>query len=149
MLARLGELMRSQARLEAYMADELANARRQFEPTLKQMREEAETVAAALEAWAEANKAELTDGGRVKRVELASGVIAWRKGKPRVALDDEEGVIVEALKALGLTAFVRIKETVDKQALLKAPERAADIPGVRIEEGGEDIILEPHHAEAA
>ncbi len=47
--------------------------------------------------------------------------------------------VIEACKSLGLTAFLRIKEEVNKEAMLADPDKARTIAGVTIKSGGRGL----------
>jgi len=42
-----------------------------------------------------------------------------------------------------LEKFIRVKEEVNKDAMLAEPDQAMKVPGVTIKSGGEDFIIEP------
>src|SRR5581483_2520831 len=48
-----------------------------------------------LKIWCEANRERLTKSGRIKTVEFATGVIAWRHRPPKVTLREKVDVIIE------------------------------------------------------
>ena len=107
----------------------------------------------ALDAAAEAaamavRAAALTGGDKTKTVDLGTGVLKWRFRPPSVRILKAEDVIAR-LKALALGRFVRTKEEVDKEAMLKEPQVARTVAGVSIGSGGEDFIVEPFEAELA
>ena len=95
--------------------------------------------------WAEANRSELTRDGKTKTVKLAAGEISWRVRPPKVRITGE-GIVAEALKRLGLERFLRTKQEVDKEALLREPEAAKAIPGVTISQR-EDFVVVPHESQ--
>ncbi|MBU2634995.1 host-nuclease inhibitor Gam family protein [Patescibacteria group bacterium] len=96
-------------------------------------------------AYAEVHRDELTDGGKRKTVEVPTGIFGWRMTPPSVKLRDVESVL-ESLKALKLERFIRTKEEVDKEAMLKEPETAKIIKGVSISQH-EDFIAKPAELE--
>lgn len=51
------------------------------------------------------------------------------------------------IERLKLTSFVRTKETVNKEAILKDSERAADVAGISITSGVELFFVEPFETE--
>jgi len=92
-------------------------------------------------AFAEAHRDELTDHGKRKTVEVPTGIFGWRMTPPAVKLRDVESIL-ESLKALKLERFIRTKEEVDKEAMLKEPEVAGTVKGVSIGQH-EDFVAKP------
>lgn len=83
-----------------------------------------------LEIWATANRQALTQG-KTKTITLASGVLRWKLSPPAIKLTKPTEVLA-VIRELGLAQFLRTKVEIDKEALLKAPDQAAKIPGVAI-----------------
>jgi phage host-nuclease inhibitor protein Gam len=142
MLARLGELQRDVALIEAAATEAVTARKAEAEAEAKPLAEEAERLRRGLQLWAEANRQTLTDGGRTKTVTLATGEIAWRLRPPSVRLKDVPRV-VEALLQLGLARFLRVKHEVNKEAMLAEPAVATTVPGVSISSEGEEFIVTP------
>jgi phage host-nuclease inhibitor protein Gam len=142
MLARLGALQREIALIEMSASEAIAAHKSLAEEAAKPLAEEAERLRRGLQLWAEANRAALTEGGRTKTVRLATGEIAWRQRPPSVRLRDMPRVI-EALVQLGLQRFLRVKQEVDKEAMLREPAVAGAVPGVTIGSEGEEFVVTP------
>ena len=51
--------------------------------------------------------------------------------------------MLEILLKLGLVRFIRVKEEVNKEAMLNEPELAATVAGVTIKTGVEDFVITP------
>jgi phage host-nuclease inhibitor protein Gam len=109
---------------------------------------ELEKLDLVLAAWATVHRAELLEPGK-KSVSLATGEIGWKADRPKVELTAEEAEVIAAIRKRKLEQrFLRQgKVTVDKQALLKAPDEAAKIPGVTIITGTESFYRKPIAAE--
>lgn len=142
----IGDLGRTVARLEADMNDELAAVKERFEARAAPHREAIGEKTEGLKIWAEANRQALTGGDKTKSADLGTGILKWRQRPPSVRLSKVDQVI-ERIKALGLTRFLRTKEEIDKEAMLKEPEAARMIGGVSIGSAGEDFVVEPFEAE--
>ncbi|MEC9342674.1 MAG: host-nuclease inhibitor Gam family protein, partial [Pseudomonadota bacterium] len=65
---------------------------------------------------------------------------------PRVTVRGQDAVI-EALRAIGLGRFIRIKEEVNREALLAEPDVARSVAGISIGSEGEDFVVEPFEEE--
>ena len=96
-------------------------------------------------AFAETHRDELTDGGKHKTVEVPTGTFGWRMTPPAVSLRDVKSIL-RSLKSLKLTRFVRTKEEVDKEAMLKEPDIAKTVKGVTISQR-EDFVAKPSELE--
>lgn len=143
---QIGIWQRQHARLQADLNDQVAELKKDAEDAAAPLVESIETHIEGLKLWAEANRLKLTDGGKVKFAELGTGKISWRFRPPSVRIYKVESVI-EAIKRLGLAAFLRTKEEVNKEAMLADPEKARLVSGVTIGTEGEDFIVEPLEVE--
>lgn len=99
-----------------------------------------------MQGYCEAHRDELTDGGRVKTASLITGEVQWRQRPPSVSVRGAESVI-ETLKRLGLSRFVRTKEEVNKEAILNEPDNVRGVAGLNIVTGVEDFVITPFEQE--
>ena len=72
--------------------------------------------------------------------------MSWRLRPPSIRIRSQEAVL-EALRTLGLTRFVRVKEEVNKDAMLAEADIAATVAGVTVVKGVEDFVITPHEVE--
>ncbi len=144
---RIGESNRAIARLEADMNDAIAALKDRAEAAAAPLADETRALTEGLRSWCEANRAALTDGGKRKYADLGTGKIEWRLSPPRVMVRGVEAALA-AIKTLGLP-FMRVKEEIDKEAMLADPEKARLVPGVSIGSAGEMFAVEPFEAEIA
>ncbi len=142
----LGEKRREIMRIEHAMNDEIAAVKAHHEAQAMPLKGEISEIIAAIQAWAETNRNELTNDGKIKTVKLPSGEFNWRTRPPKVSVRGKAKVI-EALKGLGLKRFVRTTEDIDKEALLKEKNVATQIQGVSISSAGEDFSINPYELE--
>jgi len=145
-IRQIGEKNREIARIEANMNDRLAVIKEESEVLAAPLKDDVVGLTEGLKVWAEANRAALTNGGKVKSADLGTGKINWRLRPAKVTLREVEKII-ERLKALGKQKFLRTKEEVNKEAMLDAPDEARMIAGVSIGSEGEDFVVEPFEAE--
>ena len=129
-IAKIGLAQRERARIQADMNDAMAQVKQRFED---------------VQTWCEAHRAELTKEGKVKFHGFAAGEVKWRMRPPRVAIRAVDNVL-ETLKRLGLSRFIRVKEEPNKEAMLAEPEAVAGLAGVKIEQG-EDFVIVPFETE--
>ena len=100
------------------MNEKLAAIREQYEPELTSLSEQMQVPIGVLESYAIANRDEWGDK---KSMELASCIIGFRTSPPSIEKDKKTqwGFIIALMKnSKLLKPFVKIKEDVDKKALL-------------------------------
>lgn len=56
--------------------------------------------------------------------------------------------VIEMLKRLGLTEFVRTKEEVNKEAILNQPDKVRGVAGLNVITGVEDFVITPFEQES-
>ena len=59
-----------------------------------------------------------------------------------------EDSVLDALRRMRLARFIRVKDEVNKEAILNEPEAVVNVPGISIIQG-EDFIVQPFEAELA
>lgn len=140
LVSRIGNLQRQVTDIETQMNAQLAEIKERHAQTAGEVNAEIESLFEALHAWAAANRDTLCPG-RAKTAKLPSGELSWRVAPPSVRITQPD-VVVERLKAAGLTEFVRTKEDVDKTRVLAQPERVEHIKGIAIVQT-EQFIVRP------
>ena len=143
LIKQLGETRRQIMRIEHTMNDKVAEVKAAHEDQAAPLKAQVSEIIAAIQAWAETHREELTQGGKIKTVRLATGEFNWRTRPPKVSLR-AKSKIIQALKDLGLQRFIRTTEDVDKEALLKERAAASSITGITIASGGEDFAIAPY-----
>jgi phage host-nuclease inhibitor protein Gam len=129
-MGELGAAMAERARLQAELDAAVAKVTTAFQPKIQELAGEIKELVGGLQTWAEANKDELTAQGK-RTVNLGTGDIGWRTNPPKVKVSGLEKVIA-VLKAKGLEVFVKVKEELDKKAILDAPEAIKGVKGLEI-----------------
>jgi phage host-nuclease inhibitor protein Gam len=143
MLVEIGKLDRKIKGFELKTAEKVAALSGGLASATRDWRERHELLTDGLAAWANDNRSELTQEGQVKTVDLGTGTLSWRMRPASVRLKDAAKVIA-AIKAMGLLQFLRIKEEVNREAMLAEPDAAQGIAGVAIGSTGEDLIITPN-----
>jgi len=101
----------------------------------------------ALTAWASANKDALLEGKR-RSVELSQGVIGWRWSNPTVKVaKGKEDDVIKALRERGARRLLRYEVSIDKNAILKEPDRIEGIPHIEVVQV-ENFFVKPFAVEA-
>lgn len=144
-IARIGRAQRERERIQAAMNDELSAIRTRYEEQARPHAEAIKALSLGVQVWCDANREALTMGNKTKTANLASGEVRWRLRPPRVVIRGLDAVM-SALKDLRLERFIRIKEEINKEAILADPEALKHIKGVSIDQG-EDFVIVPFETE--
>ena len=146
-IREIGEHQRELARISADMNDALAAVKEEYETTAEPRRRRVESLTQGVQIWCEASRETLTQGGKTKTAVFTSGEICWRTRPPSVRITGVEAVL-DVLRRLGLTRFIREKIEINKEAILNEPAEVAHVPGIAISQG-EDFVVTPFEAELA
>jgi phage host-nuclease inhibitor protein Gam len=123
-ISTLGQTQRDRAKLTGDMNNLIAPITEQFAPIIDAKVQEEQRLLEGIATWCEANKSDLTK--EAKTVNLVTGEVQWRMNPPSVAF--KRGIKVEEIiahiKQLKLAKlFVRVKEEVNKDAILAADDK--------------------------
>lgn len=143
----IGDKTRELARLETTMNDEIAEITNDYAEKINPLKLEIEQLTGAVQIWCEANRIKLLEKG-LKTANLITGEVSWRIRPPSVNIRGKEAVI-EKLKSLGLTQFIRTKEEPNKEAILEDATAVKDVKGITIVSGVEDFIINPFEVDVA
>lgn len=142
MIRRIGEIARDRLIIQASLDEKIAAIKTAAEAEASPLSAEISNLTASVQAWAEANREELTRGGRVKTHKMPSGEVAWRHLPPSVKITSPAAV-VPLLEEMGLERFLRRKVEIDRDALKADPDAARQVPGISVGSGGEEFIVTP------
>lgn len=142
MIRRMGDLARDKLIIQAALDEKIASLRASAEAEAAPLAAEIGNLHASVQAWAEANREELTRGGRVKTHRMPSGEVSWRNLPPSVRITSPAAVLV-LLETMGLDRFLRRKVEIDRDAMKAEPDVARGVPGVSIGSAGEEFIVVP------
>ncbi len=144
-IAAIGAAQRERDRIANEMNEELAAVRARRELEAAPHASVIKDFGRGVQIWAEANRTDLTRDGRTKTVRLAAGEFSWRTRPPKVRITGE-GIVIQGLRKLGLERFIRVKEEIDKNAILADPEAVANVKGIGLSQG-EDFVIKPFATE--
>lgn len=137
-ITAIGNLQRESERLQAEMNDQVAKITDHFAPLLADLAERVKALQAGVQTWCEANRAALTADGRVKFHDFLTGQVNWRTGLDSVSVTNAEAVLL-TLKALKLPEFIRVKEEVNKDAVLANFSAAAKITADQVNAEADEV----------
>ncbi len=140
-LGQIGHKEREIQKINTQLNDQIEQMKAIESDKLSPIEEERDQLVDALFAFAESRRDELTEKGKSKTVKLLTGKLSWRTTPPRVNLREKEAILAR-LKELGLGRFIRVKEEVDKEAMLKESEVAQTVKGVSVSQT-ENLVIEP------
>ncbi|HGU1528801.1 TPA: host-nuclease inhibitor Gam family protein [Escherichia coli] len=146
-MRRIGDLQREAARLETEMNDAIAEITEKYASQIAPLKTSIETLSKGVQGWCEANRDELTNGGKVKTANLVTGDVSWRQRPPSVSIRGVDAVM-ETLERLGLQRFIRTKQEINKEAILLEPKAVAGVAGITVKSGIEDFSIIPFEQEA-
>jgi phage host-nuclease inhibitor protein Gam len=143
---KIGRLSREITVTQAAMNDEIAAVTDRYTAEFTPLQDKVKSLSAGVQSWCETNRDDLTMNGKVKTGQFITGTVQWRQKPPSVAVRGVEAVI-ETLKRLKLSRFVRTKEELNKEAILNEPAAITGIAGLSIKKGVEDFVIEPFEQE--
>lgn len=148
-IKRMGDLQRNIDRIQADHNDQVAELQKKADEEVTPLMEEIKAIELGVHAWAEANRDALTDGGKVKFADLTTGVIKWRNNPPKCSVSGADAVLALLEADPSLARFIRVKKEVNKDAVLNEEAFFAEnpVPGLKIVQGKEFFIIEPHNQE--
>ncbi|EGD9724770.1 host-nuclease inhibitor protein Gam [Shigella flexneri] len=146
-IKRIGDLQREASRLETEMNDAIAEITEKFAARIAPLKTSIETLSKGVQGWCEANRDELTNGGKVKTANLVTGDVSWRQRPPSVSIRGVDAVM-ETLERLGLQRFIRTKQEINKEAILLEPKAVAGVAGITVKSGIEDFSIIPFEQDA-
>lgn len=136
-----------QRRLEAITAEAESQIAVIQEAVTKQAQPHQETLDQLVDGlflFFEANRIELTDGGRRKSVDLGTGTIGEHTNPHKVELTEKKEVVLANLKQLGFAdRFTRTLEEIDREEILKTEESralAASVKGLKVVQTVEFLV---------
>lgn len=139
---RIGEIRRELTRRETVLNDQVAAMTAKAEADAADLQADLVHQIGRVQGFCEANRKDLTNGGRTKTIAFATGEVKWRARPPKVSIRGVKPVLAYLLSSLD-GRFVRTKFEIDKDAMLAAPAVAGAVPGVKIGSDGEDFVIEP------
>jgi len=143
----LGDAQRELTRLQTEINDRIAEIVSGRKDEMDALAERVETLTNGIHIWCEVNRVGLC-GDKGKSANLITGEVAWRTRPPSVSIRSADKV-VETLRKLSLSRFLREKVEVDKNAILAEPAAVAGIVGITIVSGVEDFSVTPFELEVA
>jgi len=144
-ISRIGEEQREINGIQNRLNEKVEKLKSQAMAETSQREATISELVEGLFIFAESHRNKLTEEGKKKTIELPTGIFGWRITPPAVSLKNVKEVLTELIKR-GLKRFIRTKQEVDKEAMLKEPELAKNIKGVTISQR-EEFVVKPAELE--
>jgi phage host-nuclease inhibitor protein Gam len=144
-LMLIGVHQRARQRIETEMNERMAALKQDYEKRAEPHRKAIEAHIKGLRIWCEAHRDELLTS-EAKTYRFASGEVSWRIRPPRVSVRDTAQAISWFVQNRAL-AFVRQREDLNKEEMLRSPGEASRNPFIRIGSGGEQFYVRPFETE--
>jgi phage host-nuclease inhibitor protein Gam len=141
LIAKIGINQRKIEVINQRINERIERIKSEIAEQMKDLSDEITDDVEGLFAYAEANRDDLTDGGRTKTVKLPNGELAWRTTPPAVSIRGSQTVLA-TFEKLGLQQFIREKKEVDKEAILRERELIEGIKGISISQK-EEFVVKP------
>lgn len=139
-LQTLCQVLASQIELKMQMNSRIEAIKMEHQPEIDRLEMQATLLRGNLQMWCEANRAVLLANGKKTIKFPGTGEVSWRQRPPSVTVRGVEATVQE-LHQLGLHQFVRSKEEVNKEAILKNPDAVKGVRGITVVAGVEDFIV--------
>lgn len=143
----IGDIQRDLARMSADMNDAIGEITARHQPAIDAAKARIDVLQQGIQGWCEAHRDDLTQGGKVKSAQFVTGEVAWRARPPSVGIRGVDTVI-DTLKRLGFGRFVRVKEEINKEAILNEPDEVRGVAGITLNTGVEDFLITPFEADS-
>jgi phage host-nuclease inhibitor protein Gam len=148
---RIGVAQRKIDRINCTLCDAIATAKVDAEREADPFVDEVAQLTEGARVYCEAHRDELTNDRKVKHFETGAGLIEWRFRPPSVRLKPGWTAerAIDLLKRLKLKKYVRVSETINKEALREAPVKDTHrvVEAFSIGSAGEEFIVTPLDAE--
>lgn len=144
-VAEVGRCQRERTQIQKLMNDALVDVRTSYEAAAKPYAERIAGLTKGVATYCEAHRDELTKGGKTKTAKLATGEVSWRMRPPSVNVRGL-ATVLDLLKRLKLDRFIRVKEEIDKDAILAERNAIDGIKGLSISQK-EDFVIKPDSTE--
>lgn len=145
-IKKIGDIQRALTRIETDANDEIAVIMSQNTPKIEALRAELGVLQQGVQTWCEANREDMTKGGKNKTVNLVTGEVSWRVRPDSVSIKGVD-LVIETLKRLKLGRFIRSKEEINKDAILADKKAVENIKGISIISGKEVFSITPFEQE--
>ncbi|HGJ66891.1 TPA: hypothetical protein ENS27_16145 [bacterium] len=142
-IASIAELQRKINLVQLQLNTQLAELTKKAKEECKPLEQKINTLVKGLYIFADTHREKITDGFSRQTVEVSSGVFGWRQRPETTEVEDEDQAIKE-LEELGLKECIRVKKTVNKEAIEALPKDVVEkLKFITVKEGDEVFSVKP------
>jgi len=138
-IAQIAQLQRQRIAIASAADERISEITEIARVQTEQLNGEINELVKHLVVYAEFNRSELTQGNKIKTVTFTHGTFRWRLTPVAVTIKGAEAVL-QRIRTLGLTQFIRTKETINKEAMASERALAETIEGVTFSRREEFVI---------
>lgn len=121
LISKIQQLQATHTGYEQAMKAKITAIQDEYHPVMEEVTDDIKEQFTMLREWVTENQGKLPANSG-KSIKFNVGKVLWRKGQNSIVISDEQGLI-ENLKKLNLTQFLRVKTTVDKSSLVKLDDK--------------------------
>ena len=128
-IARIAQLQQQRSTITAVAETRIGKITEDARVRISPINDEINEVVKQLSLYAQQHRAVLTNDSKTKTVKFTHGTFRWRFTPLAITIKGADDVL-KRLKTLGLTQFIRTKETIDKEAMARERALAETVEGV-------------------
>ena len=136
LLGQIGVTQNGINEIEKKLKDEIAKLESEAEKKIRSLEIARNNQVDALFSFANSRRPQLTM--KAKSVALGTGSFGWRMSTLRVKINKDDEEMIKYLKKIGKCRYIRIKEEIDRQALLAEKPK---IPGIDYVQNDEFFVV--------
>lgn len=141
-ISLLGEVRRDYANHKAQCDSEIAKIQAAYANVLQELESNEKELVTQITKYCNEHFDEVFQG-KSKTAKLITGEISRRIKPSSIVVEDLELALLK-LKELNLREFIRVKEDLNKNALLDSPEIINEITGLKLQTGLETFLIKPY-----
>lgn len=146
-IRKIGEHQREIDKIQTKLNNQVERIKAQAITDSSSHQETIDQLFEGIYIFAQTHRDELTEKGKKKTIQFPTGEAQWRLNPPAVTIAPQNVKKVIALcKSMELERFIRVKEEVNREEMLKEPEVAGKIKGVTIGQK-EEFVVKPSEIE--
>lgn len=145
MVAEYGKMMRDIERIEIDCEQALADVKKAHVEKAAPLAKASSDLFKGIQTYCEANRVALTSNNTIKTVDVGTGKFSWRTHPPKVTIRGKVEEVIERIKRAGpeFESFLRATFELDKVEILRNPNLATRIDGIKVASAGETFAVEP------
>ncbi|MEK9154989.1 MAG: host-nuclease inhibitor Gam family protein [Patescibacteria group bacterium] len=141
LIGQMGSYQLELAHEEVELNKKIKKAMDEAAPAISRYKKAINDILTGLMIYAEKYRREIIADEKCKTIKLFNGKMGWHLNPPSVDIRSNQKVL-KRLKELGFTDFIRIKESINKKAILERRIEAEAVEGIKIVQK-EEFFVKP------